>query len=127
MLKDPNTGNWWLRLGQNVPVGYWPPSLFCYMKQGPATLVEWGGEVYSSKVKKTRPHTATAMGSGNFASGLDGQVRIVNYSMQLKYPEWVGTFVDEAYCYSAQNYAQSLAQEPAFYFGGPGRYFIYCP
>ncbi|XP_062021427.1 protein neprosin-like [Rosa rugosa] len=55
--KDQNTGNWWLRLGQNVPVGYWPPSLFSYLKQGPATLVEWGREVYSSKVKETRPHT----------------------------------------------------------------------
>ncbi|XP_050365690.1 uncharacterized protein LOC126784254 [Argentina anserina] len=131
--KDVNTGNWWLRLGQNVAVGYWPPGLFSYMKQGPATLVEWGGEVYSSKVKNNRPHTATAMGSGNFASGLDGyacyvkQVRIVDYSMQLKYPEWVGSFVDEGNCYSAQNYAQSLAYEPTFYFGGPGRYYNYCP
>lgn len=122
-----------MRIGQNVPVGYFPGELFYYLTRGAATLVEWGGEVFSSKVKQNHPHTATGMGSGDFASGKLGnacyvkQVRIIDYSKQLKYPEWVGTYSDEEYCYSALNYALSLAQEPVFYFGGPGRNPPYCP
>ncbi|XP_048446396.1 uncharacterized protein LOC108867771 [Pyrus x bretschneideri] len=124
--KDFHTNNWWVRVGQNIPVGYFPPELFFYLTKGVAALVEWGGEVYSSKIKKNHPHTATEMGSGDFAWGKLGnacyikQVRIIDYSMQLKYPEWVGTYTDEEYCYTALNYAASLAEEPVFYFGGPG-------
>ncbi|KAI5354263.1 hypothetical protein L3X38_007158 [Prunus dulcis] len=133
ITKEPSTGNWWVRIGQNVPVGYFPGELFYYLTRGAATLVEWGGEVFSSKVKQNHPHTATGMGSGDFASGKLGnacyvkQVRILDYSKQLKYPEWVGTYSDEEDCYSALNYALSLAQEPVFYFGGPGRNSPYCP
>ncbi|PQM38381.1 uncharacterized protein Pyn_20311 [Prunus yedoensis var. nudiflora] len=131
--KEPSTGNWWVRIGQNVTVGYFPGELFYYLTRGAATLVEWGVEVFSSKVKQNHPHTATGMGSGDFASGKLGnacyvkQVRILDYSKQLKYPEWVGTYTDEEYCYSALNYALSLAQEPVFYFGGLGRNLPYCP
>ncbi|CAN6682350.1 unnamed protein product [Malus baccata var. baccata] len=126
ITKDSHTNNWWVRVGQNIPVGYFPPELFFYLTRGVAALVEWGGEVYSSKIKKNHPHTATEMGSGDFAWGKLGnacyikQVRIIDYSMQLKYPEWVGTYTDEEYCYTALNYAASLAEEPVFYFGGPG-------
>ncbi|TQD80131.1 hypothetical protein C1H46_034338 [Malus baccata] len=126
ITKDFHTNNWWVRVGQNIPVGYFPGELFSYLTKGAASLVEWGGEVYSSKIKKNHPHTATGMGSGDFAWNKEGnacyikQVRIIDYSQQLKYPEWVGTFTDEEYCYAAVNYAASLAEEPVFYFGGPG-------
>ncbi|XP_015885083.3 protein neprosin [Ziziphus jujuba] len=122
---DPNTGNWWLKVGENVVVGYWPTALFNYMK-GSAEIVEWGGQVYSPNVKKT-PHTTTTMGSGNYASSLQGaacyikNVRIVDYSLSSKYPQWVGTWADEPYCYSAYNYMEAYGVEPVFYFGGPGR------
>ncbi|PON76663.1 hypothetical protein PanWU01x14_033490 [Parasponia andersonii] len=127
---DPSTSNWWLRLGQGNPVGYWPGTLFNYLQHS-AILVEWGGEVYSPNVKKS-PHTTTAMGSGDYASTLEGsacyvkQVRIVDYSLALKYPEWVGTWADEDYCYSAYNYIQRYGVEPVLYFGGPGRNTL-CP
>lgn len=129
---DPETSNWWL-IVQDVGVGYWPAGsgLLNYLKHS-ATLVEWGGEVYSQNLKKITPHTRTAMGSGNMAAGLFGvacfisQIRIIDYSLQLKYPEHVTIYGDEYYCYSAQNYQSSLAMEPIFYFGGPGYHPPYC-
>ncbi|KAL4302575.1 hypothetical protein GQ457_10G017750 [Hibiscus cannabinus] len=91
-----------------------------------STLVEWGGQVYSTNVKKT-PHTKTAMGSGQFASGLFGNAcfirnpNIVDFSMALKYPKWVGTWADDYYCYTAYNYQKGYGTLPVFYFGGPGQ------
>ncbi|XP_062098506.1 protein neprosin-like [Humulus lupulus] len=126
---DPKAGNWWLKLGQNVPVGYWPGSLFGYLQHS-AVMVQWGGEVFSPNVRQ-KPHTTTAMGSGEFARLLHGSasyvkgVRIMDYSLSLKYPSWVGTWADEDYCYSAYNEVK-YGVEPTFYFGGPGRNTL-CP
>ncbi|KAE8677836.1 EARLY FLOWERING 3 family protein [Hibiscus syriacus] len=126
IYMDPKTSNWWLKYGSDIPVGYWPAAtLMSYLKHS-STLVEWGGQVYSPNVKK-KPHTRTAMGSGDFASGLFGNAcfirnpNIVDYSLALKYPEWVGAWADEAYCYSAYNYQKSYGTLPVFYFGGPGQ------
>lgn len=89
-------------------------------------MVQWGGEVYSPDVKKA-PHTSTAMGSGQFARDLFGyacfikHVRIKDYSLSLKYPEWVAPWGDENYCYSPYNYQPGFMSEPVFYFGGPGQ------
>ena len=104
-----------------------------YLKQS-STLVEWGGEVYSPNVKKN-PHTKTAMGSGTFAvdstSSLYGKacymdnVRIMDYSLALKYPESVATWADEYYCYSTYSYEKKGAY-PVFFFGGPGQNSL-CP
>lgn len=122
-MQDPKSSNWWLKV-QGQPVGYWAPTLFGYLDHS-ATLVEWGGEVFSSNIKKV-PHTGTAMGSGDYAGELYmhasfvKQPRIVDYSLQLKYPEKVGTWVDEPSCYSVDNYQQTYTTEPVFYFGGPG-------
>ncbi|KAH9799844.1 AslB [Citrus sinensis] len=126
---DPNTKNWWLKVNGNIVVGYWPGSLFSYLSYS-AILVEWGGQVYSPNVKKT-PHTKTAMGSGSFSHGLQGSacsiehVRIIDFSLQLKYPQWVGTWADEYYCYDAYNYVKGYTTEPVFFFGGPGQNPIY--
>lgn len=112
-------------MGQNEVVGYWPRALLNYLKVS-ATSVEWGGQVYSPNVRKT-PHTTTAMGSGEFAATLHGSAcyvkapRIVDYSLSLKYPQYIDTFADEPNCYSAYNYMQAYGVEPVFYFGGPGR------
>ena len=81
--------------------------------------------------RELKPHTTTAMGSGEYASGLLGEacfignVRILDYSLQVKYPEWVHSMAEEPDCYSSLNYQKSLAYEPMFYFGGPGR-GLYC-
>ena len=128
-FKDPSTGSWWLLLGDEI-VGYWPGSILKYMQQC-ATKVQWGGDVYSKNVMTSRygNHTATAMGSGDFANGLWGvasyikKLRIVdNYtSLQDKYPQWVFDFSEEPNCYTTNNYRKNPADDPIFYFGGPGR------
>lgn len=123
--QDQATGNWWLTVADNITIGYWPPSLFKTLAYK-ATLVQWGGEVFSLAVRKT-PHTATAMGSGEEARQLFGKaafvqkIRIIDYSLTPKYPESVSDFVNEPYCYSAYDYAKGIRTKPVFYFGGPGR------
>lgn len=130
-FQDPKTGNWWLKINNNVPVGYWPAEILGNLRHS-AILVEWGGQVFSSAVKKT-PHTGTGMGSGDFASGLYGHacfiqnIRIEDYSLSLKYPEFVAAVADEPYCYSSTNYQKGYGVEPVLYFGGPGRHPPYCP
>ncbi|KAJ7958324.1 Protein of Unknown Function (DUF239) [Quillaja saponaria] len=122
--KDPHTNNWWLKLEKNIPIGYWPPHLFRYLSSQKVQLVEWGGQVYSKRL--TRPHTTTAMGSGEFASGLYGKacfiqnIRIVDDSYQVKYPGNAVPYSDETNCYSTWNHPEK-GGEPVFYFGGPGR------
>ncbi|XP_031250284.1 uncharacterized protein LOC116108147 [Pistacia vera] len=127
---DPNSGNWWLQYNNQV-VGYWPAILFSVLKHS-AILVEWGGQVFSPKVKKT-PHTRTAMGSGEMADTLMGSacyiknIRIIDNSLQLKYPEWVSTWGDEKDCYSVVNDEKDYKDGPVFFFGGrPGK-SVYCP
>lgn len=88
--------------------------------------MEWGGEVFSSELKKV-PHTGTAMGSGYYAgarayyASFVSMPRIVDYSLQLKYPERVGTWADEPTCYSVDNFQETYTSEPVFFYGGPGR------
>ncbi|XP_022139554.1 uncharacterized protein LOC111010434 [Momordica charantia] len=123
IFMDPKSSNWWLKM-QGKPVGYWPPALFGYLSHS-ATLAEWGGEVFSSNLKKT-PHTGTDMGSGDYASARYGDSsfvkhpRILDYSLQLKYPQRVGVWADEPSCYSAENYQRTYTTEPVFFYGGPG-------
>ncbi|KAJ1430342.1 hypothetical protein SESBI_07833 [Sesbania bispinosa] len=125
------SGNWWLKILHNVPIGYWPAELFDSLKYR-ATVVEWGGQVFSSKVKSNSPHTGTGMGSGDFANGTAGHscfmlnVRVMDYSMQLKYPENVTAATEEPNCYSVLNNV-GQGTDPVFYFGGPGRRPPYCP
>ncbi|KAL4302137.1 hypothetical protein GQ457_10G017640 [Hibiscus cannabinus] len=122
IYKDPKTNNWWLKYGRNTPIGYWPATLFSSL-QFSSTLVEWGGRVYSSNVKKPHDHTQAQMGSGQFASASYGKacfirnIAIVDFSMALKYPDWVGAGADEMNCYSAYNDKKTNT----FYFGGPGQ------
>ncbi|KAK7351259.1 hypothetical protein VNO77_10572 [Canavalia gladiata] len=127
----PNSGNWYLKIKNNVPVGYWPAEILGSLRHS-AILVEWGGQVSSTNIKKETPHTGTGMGSGDFANGRYGSanfmrnVRIKDYSQSLKYPEHVNAVADEPYCYSALNDVK-YGVEPVFYFGGPGRKPPYCP
>ncbi|GAU31341.1 hypothetical protein TSUD_315510 [Trifolium subterraneum] len=92
-LFQDDDGNWWLRVRGNTIVGYWPKEMLGNLGHS-ATLVQWGGQVFSYKVKSTPPHTGTQMGSGEEAS--------------------------EPYCYSALNDVH-YGKYPVFYFGGPGR------
>lgn len=128
-LQDPNTQNWWLTCGDNV-IGYWPGNLFTYLKHS-ATAVQWGGEVYSTNVRKT-PHTKTTMGSGRWPNDLYGEacfhtnVRIKDFSLQIKYPPYLSEYSDEYDCYSTKLNRESYRAEPRFFFGGPGQN-RFCP
>lgn len=123
LLQDTWSSNWWLRV-QGEDVGYWPAASYLFYLNHSSTLVQWGGDVYSQNVKKT-PHTKTAMGSGEQATTLWGNacfiqhVRIRDYSNIYKYPEWVGDWSEEPYCYGTVNLA-GYTFEPVFYFGGAG-------
>ncbi|CAL5204839.1 unnamed protein product [Lathyrus oleraceus] len=124
-------GNWWLNIKNGTVIGYWPAELLGNLRHS-ATVVQWGGQVYSDKVKKAPPHTSTQMGSGDSADGRFGfacymsNVRIKDYSGFHKYPEFVNTNADEPYCYNAINDVE-YGKFPVFYFGGLGRKPPYCP
>ncbi|CAD5318916.1 unnamed protein product [Arabidopsis thaliana] len=42
--KDRSSGNWWLKFGTHLIVGYWPSSLFNRLGDA-ASQVHWGGEI----------------------------------------------------------------------------------
>ncbi|XP_042484249.1 uncharacterized protein LOC122064587 [Macadamia integrifolia] len=127
---DTNTGNWWLKYGgQNI--GYWPKSLFVGLSHM-ASSVEWGGEVKSSHIGQTHPHTGTDMGSGRMVGvgfGFDcfiRNIRILDNSVTWKFPTYSFPYTDEYYCYDIY-YQRYGVTEPEFYFGGPGYDEIRCP
>lgn len=94
------------------------------MRHG-AEVAEWGGDVYSSKLEQS-PHTRTAMGNGNFADWIDQnsgyvkRIRVLDISLNLKFPEWVYPYFDEYWCYNT-DYVSDYIEDPEFYFGGPGQ------
>ncbi|KAK7311406.1 hypothetical protein RJT34_09536 [Clitoria ternatea] len=132
IFLEPNLGNWYVKVRNNVPVGYFPGEILGSLRHS-AIIVEWGGQVSSTNIKQHEtPHTGTQMGSGGPASGRYGNacymrnVRIMDYSLIIKYPEHPSTMAEEPYCYSSLNQAD-YGKEPIFYFGGPGRSPPYCP
>ncbi|KAL3818978.1 hypothetical protein ACJIZ3_004883 [Penstemon smallii] len=122
--KDPYTSNWWVQYGEKINIGYWPPHLFGMLYYH-AQTVQWGGEVYSSRVG-THPHTSTGMGSGHFPdyvtgnSGYVKRMRVLENNMILKIPEWVNGYSDEYDCYNIY-FIHEYVLDPEFYYGGPGR------
>ncbi|WVZ20127.1 hypothetical protein V8G54_007449 [Vigna mungo] len=130
MFLEPNSGNWYLKVKNNIAVGYWPAEIVGLLRHS-ATSVEWGGQVSSTNIRKKKPHTTTQMGSGEFANGRYRQacfmrnIKIMDYSLQLKYPRDVTTVSQEPYCYNTLNDVRP-GVEPMFYFGGPGRGLAYC-
>ncbi|KAK6776659.1 hypothetical protein RDI58_027660 [Solanum bulbocastanum] len=90
-----------------------------------AETVQWGGEVYSKNVGK-HPHTKTQMGSGAFPfyifanTGFMKYMRILDNTMELRFPQNVVAYSEEYDCYRTQ-YVGDYIEEPEFHFGGPGR------
>ncbi|CAA0838399.1 Protein of Unknown Function (DUF239 [Striga hermonthica] len=129
LYRDPNTSNWWLQYGERINVGYWPGDLFAALSRH-AETVQWGGEVYSTRVG-TQPHTKTEMGSGEFSdfvmqnSGYIKRMRVLQYDLVLKFPQWVFMYADEYNCYNYY-FLSDYVDDPEFYYGGPGRSPI-CP
>ncbi|KAL5074616.1 hypothetical protein RYX36_013600 [Vicia faba] len=118
-------GKWWLKVKNNIPVGYWPTEIVSNLEHS-ASLVQWGGQVFSYAVKTDPPHTGTQMGSGGAAGGRFGHacfmsaVRIIDYSLKVKYPQIVAVHASEPDCYNTLNDVQ-YGKDPVFYFGGEGR------
>lgn len=129
MVQD-DSGNWWLKVNNIVTVGYWPKELLSSLNYT-ATIVQWGGQVFSTQIGKT-PHTKTEMGSGESADGrltiacYIKNARIKDFSKTLKYPKLISTYAQEPYCYGAINDIR-YGEFPIFFFGGRGLNPPYCP
>lgn len=121
--KDPIKGNWWMQFGESYLVGYWPAAIFTHLASS-ATMLEWGGEVVN-----TQPyghHSATSMGSGQFAEKGFAQasyvrnIKYVDANNVLKTPVGMQTLAEHPNCYDIQS---SVNPEwgAYFYYGGPGQ------
>ncbi|CAH8262734.1 unnamed protein product [Arabidopsis lyrata] len=121
--KDRSSGNWWLRFGTHVIVGYWPSLLFNRLRIG-ATEVEWGGEIVN--LKENNQHTSTQMGSGSFAingyrkASYFRNIFVTDENNITRQPVGPSTFVSEESCYDIR-YRTEQAWGSFFYYGGPGR------
>ncbi|KAH9619250.1 hypothetical protein KSS87_019432 [Heliosperma pusillum] len=123
IYRDPMSNNWWLQYQQGINIGYWPGDIFRGLSMT-AETVQWGGEVYSSRIGHPG-HTSTEMGSGELGSpdprsGWTKRMRIRDNSMILKYPEWVSRYSDDYDCYATYLLWEYM-DDPEFYFGGPGK------
>ncbi|GMI99355.1 hypothetical protein like AT1G55360 [Hibiscus trionum] len=121
--KDPKDGNWWMKFGKDKVVGYWPGLLFSHLS-GPASMIEWGGEVVNSE--SNGQHTSTQMGSGHFPkegfgrAGYFKDIEVVDASNNLRVPKGIDTFTDQSSCYDVE-IGKGAKWGTYFYFGGPGR------
>lgn len=121
-------GNWWLGIGQSF-IGYWPAKLFTHLADGPAKLVQWGGEIVNTR--SYGQHTTTQMGSGHFAEEGFGKasffrnLRIINYLYHLQPVQEFLLQMLNSTCYNVQ---KGFNEEwgAHFYYGGPG-YNALCP
>ncbi|KAM0995204.1 hypothetical protein COP2_010888 [Malus domestica] len=123
LWKDPKLENWWLGLGDNTLVGYWPAELFTHLADK-ATMVEWGGEVVNTRANGE--HTATQMGSGHFAEDGFGKasyfrnLEIVDSENNLNSVGDVPTSAEYTKCYDIKS-SYNNEWGTHFYYGGPGR------
>ncbi|KAJ9554556.1 hypothetical protein OSB04_018601 [Centaurea solstitialis] len=103
--KDPNSMNWWLKVGSSL-VGYWPATLFPYLRDH-ATIIEFGGEVYNSQTSGS--HTSTQMGSGHFPYEGFGKasyirnIEVVDEKNKLNRVSDVNLYTNKPNCYDVTN------------------------
>uniref|UniRef100_A0ACD5YPM8 Uncharacterized protein n=1 Tax=Avena sativa TaxID=4498 RepID=A0ACD5YPM8_AVESA len=123
IFKDPKTKNWWVAYGEkNTPIGYWPSSLFHYVKDK-GDSAWWGGYVQGPTASTDSPQ----MGSGHFASEGFGKasffknIQIVDNNNKLVTPNiytaHLGSTNLSKYTtdgYEVNNYGLHM------YYGGPG-------
>ncbi|XP_004143037.3 uncharacterized protein LOC101203978 [Cucumis sativus] len=124
LFRDFETNNWWVQYGESINIGYWPSELFKALKYT-AETVQWGGEVYSTKLGGP-PHTGTGMGNGKFPDYISGdsgwvkRIRVRDNSMILKFPNFVEHYSDEYDCYDV-DFIREYLDDPELYYGGPGK------
>ncbi|CAM0943468.1 unnamed protein product [Alopecurus aequalis] len=123
IFKDPKTKNWWLTFGeQNTPIGYWPNSIFHYMKDK-GNQAFWGGFVQGPTASTDSPQ----MGSGHFASEGFGKaafmknIQIVDRNNKLVIPNVHTSYPGSSNLskyntdgYEVNKYGMHM------YYGGPG-------
>ncbi|KAI3909545.1 hypothetical protein MKW98_013962, partial [Papaver atlanticum] len=120
---DPKLGNWWLGIGENTLVDYWPAKLFTHLADH-ATMAEWGGEVVNTRWNGE--HTKPQMGLGHFAGSGFGQsgyfrnLQIVVSDNSLSTVENILTLAENTNCYNIKS-SYSSEWGTHFYFGGPGK------
>ncbi|KAL6567141.1 hypothetical protein OROMI_015545 [Orobanche minor] len=127
--KDPKQGDWWLQFGNDYVMGYWPSTLFSYLKDGASSMIQFGGEVVDSGLGGQ--HTSTQMGSGYFPEGDFGKasyfksIQIVDSSNNLKSPKVLEPFSEQSNCYDISA-GHNKDWGHFFYYGGPGQNYD-CP
>ncbi|WVZ49344.1 hypothetical protein U9M48_000712 [Paspalum notatum var. saurae] len=119
---DPQGGNWWLKVDNNV-LGYWPSSLFTNLANS-ASIIEWGGEVFSPDAGQT----STQMGSGHLPeegfrkASYIKNIQVVDGSNTLQSPSSLGLMASRPNCYNVQNGGASSGNWGTYiYYGGPGK------
>ncbi|KAK9060140.1 hypothetical protein SSX86_020844 [Deinandra increscens subsp. villosa] len=124
--KDGKDGDWWMDINGEL-VGYWPSSLFSYLRVK-ATRVDWGGEIVNRGTNGH--HTTTQMGSGKFPqqwqqwyrrASYVRKVETVDSSNYLRIP--VLNAYHEPHCYDIMTRVTNDDDYwgTHFFFGGPGQ------
>ncbi|RWR73617.1 neprosin 1 [Cinnamomum micranthum f. kanehirae] len=121
--KDPKNDHWWFSYFE-VPIGYWPGSLFSNMKPS-ANYIEWGGQVYNRALGGR--HTNTQMGSGHFAKEGGGKASsfdvclYFNLQHDVVVPYNFPTEATKPSCYGISQLGHDKDRAGAgFFYGGPG-------
>ncbi|KAK1272845.1 hypothetical protein QJS04_geneDACA012041 [Acorus gramineus] len=122
ILKDQQSGNWWLRMGvDKTPIGYWPKSLFNELKNY-ADNIYWGGVAHAPSQLAGPP-----MGSGHFAGeGWDKaacftEMQYMDKNNNFQTPrDVIKLYADSPSCYSVAKASDYDDKDgAAFFFGGP--------
>ncbi|KAE9621526.1 putative neprosin [Lupinus albus] len=120
---DPKDGNWWLQVGNESLMGYWPGSLFSHLSDS-ASKIHWGGEVVNSQ--SDGQHTTTQMGSGHFPdegfgkSSFFKNIQTIDIDNKFKPANDLGSFSTKSSCYDVKT-GSSSDWGNYFFYGGPGR------
>ncbi|KAI3867675.1 hypothetical protein MKX03_036585 [Papaver bracteatum] len=113
---DKLEGKWWLILGGNIPIGYWPSKLFPAFAPG-ATSVFWGGRVKSGQDGNSPPMCSGRSISDNAAdAGYVDSLQYIDMEGKFLTPEKTEDTVDCSENYEAKYYPD----QNILLFGGSG-------
>ncbi|KAI3882585.1 hypothetical protein MKX03_000060 [Papaver bracteatum] len=115
IIRERETGHWWLMLENKIQVGYWPRELFPHFESG-AEYIYWGGHVKSGK--DGMPEMASGNRPDRFTSH-------TGYFEQLEYKDkddrWVPYPKIQSIVDCKGSYDSFWDDEHAIlHFGGPG-------
>ena len=116
------TGHWWLHI-HNVPIGYWPHTLFTSLANN-ADEIHWGGEIINRQFEGH--HTITQMGSGHFPhegfqrAGFFRNLKYRDQTATYREPAHLITYVSKPSCYNLELRDNGPDTGVHFYYGGPG-------